>query len=197
MGIFKKKEKQETQNNTVTENKELKDDISKAYDELVASVNNEASEETKEAQKENSLNLEMELLKSKIGEFKEKKTQESLFDVLKMLPGKEFLLPSVSNVKEPFENVDGKMQLKNGSVLNPALLTAQDKKIFLPIFTDEKSMTQKSPSGIVLRFRFEQCIEIVMNKENPVGAMVINPFSENMILGEDLLKMAFKKTEKN
>ncbi len=197
MGIFKKKEKQETRNNTVTENKELKDDISKAYDELVASVNNEASEETKEAQKENSLNLEMELLKSKIGEFKEKKTQESLFDVLKMLPGKEFLLPSVSNVKEPFENVDGKMQLKNGAVLNPALLTAQDKKIFLPIFTDEKSMTQKSPSGIVLRFRFEQCIEIVMNKENPVGAMVINPFSENMILGEDLLKMAFKKTEKN
>ncbi len=197
MGIFKKKEKQEARNNTVTENKELKDDISKAYDELVASVNNEASEETKEAQKENSLNLEMELLKSKIGEFKEKKTQESLFDMLKMLPGKEFLLPSVSNVKEPFENVDGKMQLKNGAVLNPALLTAQDKKIFLPIFTDEKSMTQKSPSGIVLRFRFEQCIEIVMNKENPVGAMVINPFSENMILGEDLLKMAFKKTEKN
>lgn len=197
MGIFKKKEKQEMQNNTALENKELKDDISKAYDELVAGGNNEVSDETKEVKTENPLNLDMELLKSRIDEFKEKKSQESLFDVLKMLPGKEFLLPSVSNVKEPFENVDGKMQMKKGAVLNPALLTAQDKKIFLPIFTDEKSMTQKSPSGIVLRFRFEQCIDIVMDKGNPVGAIVINPFSENMILGEDLLKMAFKKAEKN
>lgn len=197
MGIFKKKTKQVIQNDTVSENSELKDDISKAYDELTAGGNNEHAEVKDEVKAERPLNLEMELLKSKIDEFKDKKSQESLFDVLKLLPGKEFLLPSVSNVKEPFENVDGKMQLKKGAVLNPALLTAPDKKIFLPIFTDEKSMTQKSPSGIVLRFRFEQCIEIVMNKDNPVGAMVINPFSENMILGEDLLKMAFKKTEKN
>lgn len=196
MGLFKKKIKNEIKNDTTAErNDELKDDISKAYDELVSG--GEAEPQKSSEPQVKGLNFEMELVKSKIDEFKDKKSQEALFDLLKLLPGKEFLLPSVSNVKEPFENVDGQMKLKKGAVLNPALLTAQDKKIFLPIFTDEKSMTQKSPSGVVLKFRFEQCIDIVMNKENPVGAIVINPFSEDMILGDDLLKMAFKKVEKN
>lgn len=196
MGLFKKKVKAEVKNDTSSErNDELKEDISKAYDELMSG--GESEQTIPEPSAEKNAGFEMEILKTKINDFRDKKSQEALFDVLKLLPGKEFLLPSVSNEKEPFENVDGKMKLKKGAVLNPALLTAQDKKIFLPIFTDEKSMTQKSPSGVVLRFRFEQCVDIVMNKENPVGAIVINPFSENMILGDDLLKMAFKKVEKN
>lgn len=196
MGLFKKKVKAEVKNDTSSErNDELKEDISKAYDELMSG--GESEQTIPEPSAEKNAGFEMEILKTKINDFRDKKSQEALFDVLKLLPGKEFLLPSVSNEKEPFENVDGKMKLKKGAVLNPALLTAQDKKIFLPIFTDEKSMTQKSPSGVVLRFRFERCVDIVMNKENPVGAIVINPFSENMILGDDLLKMAFKKVEKN
>ncbi len=197
MGIFKKKKQDNPQTDAPKEqNDVLKDDISKAYDELI-SGDNEPADEPREPMGEQNINLEMEILKSKIDDFKDKKTQESLFEVLKLLPGKEFLAPSVSNMKEPFENVDGQMKLKKDAVLNPALLTAQDKKIFLPLFTDEKAMTQKSPSGVILRFKFDQCLEIAANEDNPVSAIVINPFSENMILGEELIKTAFKRVEKN
>ena len=33
-------------------------------------------------------------------------------------------------------------------------------------------------------------------KKNPVEAVVINPFTENMIIGIDLLKMVFKEKKK-
>lgn len=197
MGLFKKKKKETAAEENVKRDDALRDDISKAYDEIMANgVGGEKEEDkTPKSEPQPQGDFETEVLKAKIKTFKEKKTQESLIEVIKMLPGRRFLLPSVSNMKEPFENVNGEMKLKQGAVINPALLTAQDKKVFLPIFTDEAAMTQKSPSGVLLKFSFEQCVSIVYDKKNPVWAIAINPFTENMIIGEDLLKMVFKKKE--
>ena len=75
-------------------------------------------------------------------------------------------------------------------------MTSTDKKVFLPIFTDEESMVQKSPSGVLLKLNFEQCVTVVYDEKNPVEAVVINPFTENMIIGIDLLKMVFKEKKK-
>ena len=197
MGLFKKKKKEKVNEETIKHDDALRDDISKAYDEIMANgVGGEKTEETPKQEPQPQGYFETEVFKSKIKNFKEKKTQEALIEVIKMLPGRRFLLPSVSNMKEPFENVNGEMKLKKGAVINPALLTAQDKKVFLPIFTDEQAMTQKSPSGIMLKFSFEQCVSIVYDEKNPVWAVAINPFTENMIIGEDLLKMVFKKQKK-
>ena len=114
-----------------------------------------------------------------------------------MLSGRKFLLPSVCNVEDPFEKLEnGNVRLKEGTVFNPAFLTSTDKKVFLPIFTDEESMVQKSPSGVLLKLNFEQCVTVVYDEKNPVEAVVINPFTENMIIGIDLLKMVFKETKK-
>ena len=197
MGLFKKKKKEKVNEETIKHDDALRDDISKAYDEIMANgVGGEKTEEPPKQEPRPQGDFETEVFKSKIKNFKEKKTQEALIEVIKMLPGRRFLLPSVSNMKEPFENVNGEMKLKKGAVINPALLTAQDKKVFLPIFTDEQAMTQKSPSGIMLKFSFEQCVSIVYDEKNPVWAVAINPFTENMIIGEDLLKMVFKKQKK-
>lgn len=197
MAFFKKKKAENNiEKETNVTNDALKEDISKAYDEIMAKGTTEEKQEQPQPQAAPAGNFESEVLKNKIKVFKEKKSQEALFDVIKMLPGRQFFIPSVSNVKEPLENVNGEMKIKQGAVLNPALLTGNDKKVFLPIFTDEQAMVQKSPSGVVLRFTFEQCVSIVYNQKNPVCAIVINPFTENMIFGEDLLRMAFKEQKK-
>lgn len=198
MGLFKKNKKNVTEQESVKKDDALKDDISKAYDEIMANglPDDKNATEEKTPEPTGGVSFETEVFKSKIKQFKEKKTQEALLDVIKMLPGREFLLPSVSNMKEPFEKVDGKIRLKKGAAFNPALLTSKDNKVFLPIFTDEQSMKQKSPSGVILKFKFEQCVSIVYNEKNPVWAVVINPFTENMIIGDDLLKMVFKPKKK-
>ena len=197
MALFGKKKREETTHETERLDSDMRDELSKAYDEL---MNGDASSGENEGEpKENTVDaadFENEVFKAKIRKFKEAKTQETLVDVIQLLAGRMFLLPSVSNMKNPFENKNGKPVLKKGAVLNPALLSSQDKKTYLPIFTDEDAMKQKSPSGVVLKFSFEQCVGIVYNKKNPVQAIAINPFTENFILNEELLKQVFKQVEK-
>ena len=197
MGLFGKKKKEETTYETERLDSEMRDELSKAYDELMSGE--AKTDEAEDAPKENTVDaadFENEVFKAKIRKFKEAKTQETLVDVIQLLAGRKFLLPSVSNMKNPFENKNGKPVLKKGAVLNPALLSSQDKKTYLPIFTDNDAMKQKSPSGVVLQFNFEQCVGIVYNKKNPVQAIVINPFTENFILSEELLKQVFKEVDK-
>lgn len=193
MGIFKKKQKENKEGEDIKQNDALREDISKAYDEIMTNDSENKKQEEENNTAAVNINLENELFTARIKIFADKKTQETLNEVIKMLPGRKVLLPSVSNMKEPFEKIDGEVKLKQGAAFNPALLTSKDNKVFLPIFTDEKSMVQKSPSGVTLRFSFEQCVSIVYNKNNPVSAIVINPFTENVILSENLLRMVFKE----
>lgn len=197
MRLFNRNKKAEVKDGkTDNVNDSLKNDISQAYDEIMNAAGKKAEDKKEQPEPVSKDMFENELFKSKVKDFKEKKSQESLLEVIKMLPERQFLLPSACNMEEPFEKVGDKMQLKKDAVINPALITSKDKKVFLPIFTDEASMTQKSPSGIILKFSFEQCVSIVYNKNNPVWAVAINPFTENMIIGEDLLRMVFKENKK-
>ena len=182
MAIFKKNKKEETKKVSTQEDNELKDEISKAYDEIMSGNKEEKAEEQPQQAPKDDIAFENE---------------QNLIAVLKMLSGRKFLLPSVCNVEDPFEKLEnGNVRLKEGTVFNPAFLTSTDKKVFLPIFTDEESMVQKSPSGVLLKLNFEQCVTVVYDEKNPVEAVVINPFTENMIIGIDLLKMVFKEKKK-
>ena len=201
MAFFKKnknKNKDTVENEAVKKQDALRDDISKAYDEIMSNgISSENREDAEKTAPQVQGNFENELLKMKINEFKEKKTQESIIEVLKLLPKKKFLLPGASNVEQPFEKVGDELKLKEGAILTPALLTSKDKKMFLPIFTDEKAMVQKSPSGVNLKFSFEQCLNIIYDEKNPVESIVINPFTENMVLGIELIKSVFQPVQKN
>ena len=197
MAFFKKNKKNETpETPEVKRDDALRDDISKAYDEIMNkgktdTGDSDADKPEQTGQQSAQTSFENEVLKIKIREFKEKKTQESLIEFIKHLPKRVFLLPSVSNMKEPFENIDGKLKLKKGAVLNPALLNDKNNTTFLPVFTDAKSMTQKSPSGVILKLTTEQCVSLIYDKKNPAQAIVINPFTENMIIREELLRQVF------
>lgn len=202
MGLFNRKKKE--QKPEINEEERLdevtREDISKAYDELMK------GNATPEGEKEPEINPETEpqskeefdneVLKAKLRKFKETKSQETFAEIIQMIMGRNFLLPSISNMKEPMEKVNGKVRLKPGVILNPVLLASNDKTMYLPLFTDEKSMTQKSPSGINLQYKFEQCLGIIYNEKNQAKAIVINPFTENFILGEELLKKVFVKVDK-
>lgn len=193
MALFKRNKNKEHEEKKTREKDALKEELSKAYDEIMSGQDSGVESEP---ENNNAGEFGNELFKAKVKAFVENRTEQTIAEVMGMLPGRKFLIPSVSNMKEPFEKVGEEMRLKKGAVINPALLTSKDKKMFLPIFTDEASMTQKSPSGIVLKLNFEQCVSMVYNKKNPVWAIVVNPFTENMILGEDLLRMVFKEKEK-
>lgn len=199
MGLFNKKKKDTEVSAPTVQDDALKDEISKAYDEIMAGGTEETRDEQPAPADSNIQSGDMsdELFKSRIQAFKAEHTQENLLAVIKMLPKRQFVIPSVSNMEEPIEKDGDKVRLKQGAVINPALLNSKDGKVFLPIFTSDKEMTQKSPSGIVLKFAFEQCVSIVYDEKNPVQAVVINPFTDNMVIGEELLRQVFIPKKKD
>lgn len=195
MAIFKKNKKEEITKNTTENDNKLKDEISKAYDDIMNADKTHNEENSVGSEKQND--FDNEVFKSRIKAFKQERNQQNLLAILKLLQGRVFLLPSVSNMEEPLEKTENGVKLKQGASFNPALLTGGDNQVFLPIFTDEAAMTQKSPSGVVLKMKFEQCVTIVFDEKNPVAAVTINPFTENMVIGMDLLKMIFKEKKQD
>lgn len=196
MALFKKKK--DNVNEEVNKNEELRDMLSEAYDDIMKNGVQQDNNAEKADNSKNSapVDLSNEIFEMNVRKFQKEKNQENLLAVLRMLPGRKFIVPSISNMDESIERDGDKIKLKEGVVLNPALLTAKDGKVFIPLFTKEKEMVQKSPSGINLRMKFEQCVSMVFNDKNPIWAVVINPFTDNMIIGEDLLRQMFVPVEK-
>ena len=130
MAIFKKNKKEETKKVSTQEDNELKDEISKAYDEIMSGNKEEKAEEQPQQAPKDDIAFENEVFKSKVKAFKQERNQQNLIAVLKMLSGRKFLLPSVCNVEDPFEKLEnGNVRLKEGTVFNPAFLTSSDKKV--------------------------------------------------------------------
>ena len=116
MAIFKKNKKEETKKVSTQEDNELKDEISKAYDEIMSGNKEEKAEEQPQQAPKDDIAFENEVFKSKVKAFKQERNQQNLIAVLKMLSGRKFLLPSVCNVEDPFEKLEnGNVRLKDGS----------------------------------------------------------------------------------
>lgn len=196
MALFKKKKNDENIQETTENNEELRDIISDAYDDIMKNgIHREETQKQENTVPAGGADINNEIFEMNVRKFMKEQNQENLLAVLRMLPGRKFIVPSISNMKDSIERDGDKIKLKDGVVLNPALLTAKDGKVFVPVFTKEKEMVQKSPSGINLRMKFEQCVSMVFNDKNPIWAIVINPFTDNMILGEDLLKQMYVRAD--
>ena len=71
MAIFKKNKKEETKKVSTQEDNELKDEISKAYDEIMSGNKEEKAEEQPQQAPKDDIAFENEVFKSKVKAFKQ------------------------------------------------------------------------------------------------------------------------------
>ena len=90
MAIFKKNKKEETKKVSTQEDNELKDEISKAYDEIMSGNKEEKAEEQPQQAPKDDIAFENEVFKSKVKAFKQERNQQNLIAVLKMLSAESF-----------------------------------------------------------------------------------------------------------
>ena len=86
---------------------------------------------------------------------------------------------------KPGEKISPKDKVK----LNPGLLKTKDGKIYFPVFTMEEKIPEdqkKNAPGI--KIPFTECIKMVLNVPT-TEAMVVNPFSENLLLNKQNLQI--------
>ena len=75
----------------------------------------------------------------------------------------------------------------------PCLLRRENGGQVLPIFTSIRQIPKDKKSPAVLAMPFFSCVAMVMGNQEKVEAIVMNPFSHNVVLPKGILEVAEKR----
>lgn len=85
------------------------------------------------------------------------------------------------------------MQPPKGTKIQPCLLRKETGEQALPIFTSVGQIPQDKKSPGLVAMPFHVCLSMVMGNQKDVEAMVLNPFTHNMVLPGTILEVANKR----
>lgn len=113
-------------------------------------------------------------LEQLVGAYKEAKDADALNKVINKLVTCRILVPANMdpNVKKPM----------------PCMLKAGEKTFFLPVYTSLKHVPKEPKSAAILNMPYLNANGIVLNTKENISGIVVNPFTDNIILKPELVK---------
>lgn len=120
-------------------------------------------------------------LEEAIREYAKERTKERLSDVLNLLRPTKLLVPAM--LKAPDQPV-------------PCLLKNGKEEQFLVVYTSKAQIPEEPKSQAILSMPFPACNNIVVKPELKLNGMVINPFSDNLVLKSELVQKLHDADEK-
>lgn len=124
---------------------------------------------------DNQVTMEItnEKLEEAIRVYQEERTKENLGIILNLLRPTKLLVPAM--LKAPNQPV-------------PCFLKNADGKMFLAVYTSKAQIPAEPKSQAILSIPFPACNDLVVKEELNLLGMVINPFSQNLVLGKELVQ---------
>ena len=137
-------------------------------------------------------------LESAIAEFVQDRQKDKYAGIMELLETSMVLVPSMPlrGLNEETQRLmrEGKtVQLPEEAKIIPCLLSRENGEHALPIFTSSAQIPQDKRSPVVLAMPFRACLSMVMAKQDDVNAMVLNPFTDNIMLPKGILEVALKR----
>lgn len=120
-------------------------------------------------------------LEEMIKEYLSDRTKEKLADVLNMLRPTKLLVPAM---------------LKAPNQPEPCFLKNGNGQQFLAVFTSKAQIPAEPKTQAILSMPFPVCNSIVVKDELNLTGMVINPFSDNLVLVKDLVQRLHEVDQK-
>lgn len=87
----------------------------------------------------------------------------------------------------------GQVQLPKDARIMPCLLRRENGGQVLPIYTSIAQIPRDKKSPAVVAMPFFSCVAMVMSNPDKVEAIVLNPFTQNVILPKPILEVAQKR----
>lgn len=75
---------------------------------------------------------------------------------------------------------------------SPLFMKNQDGKAFLAVFTGKEHFSPENRKQTILALPFPVCNEIVSDKSTFLSGMVLNPYTDHLILKEDLIRKLYE-----
>lgn len=120
-------------------------------------------------------------LEEAIKEYAVERTKEKLSDVLNLLRPTKLFVPAM-------------LQAPNQPV--PCFLKNNEGEQFLVVYTSKAQIPEEPKSQALLSMPFPACNNIVVKPELQLTGMVINPFSDNLVLKTELVQKLHEADEK-
>lgn len=137
-------------------------------------------------------------LEDAIAAFAADREKDSYVKVMELLEKSIVLMPAM-----PPENLDpeteklmraGKpVQLTGESRIVPCLLRKESGEQAIPIFSSAAQIPPDKKSPTVLALPFFACVSMAMANLEKIEAVVLNPFTHNMVLNKAILEVADKR----
>ncbi len=112
-------------------------------------------------------------LEQVIKEYLADRTKEKLTETLNLLRPTVLLVPAM--LKAPNQPV-------------PCFLRTNQEEQFLAVYTSKEQIPEEPKSQAILRMPFPACNNLVVQPDLKLSGMVINPFSDNLVLKKELVQ---------
>ena len=144
--------------------------------------------------------LDNSRLESAVEEFAQDRQRDKYARVMEILEKSVVLVPAMQpqGLDEETRRLmkEGKsVQLPKEAKILPCLLRKDTGEQALPIFTSAAQIPQDKKSPAVLAMPFHVCLSMVMANQGAVEAMVLNPFTHNIVLSGKILEVAVKRRD--
>lgn len=128
-----------------------------------------------------TMEITNDALEEAIKEYASDRTKEGLSKVLNLLGPTRLLVPAM---------------LRDNNQPAPCFLKAGSGEQFLAVYTSKEQIPEQPKSQAILNMPFPACNNIVVKEELQLTGMVINPFSDNLILKKELVEKLHEMDEK-
>ncbi len=120
-------------------------------------------------------------LEEAIKEYAQERTKDGLSKVLNLLGPTRLLVPAM---------------LREENQPAPCFLKSGNGEQFLAVYTSKAQIPEQPKSQAILNMPFPACNNIVVKDELGLTGMVINPFSDNLVLKKELVEKLHEMDEK-
>lgn len=120
-------------------------------------------------------------LEEVIKEYAKERTKEKLIEVLNLLRPTKLFVPAM--LKGPNQPI-------------PCFVKNNEGQQFLVVYTSKEQIPPEPKSQAILSMPFPACNDLVVKPELKLAGMVINPFSDNLVLKTELIQKLHEADQK-
>lgn len=138
-------------------------------------------------------------LEALTAEFAKDRSKENFVKIMEQLEKSTILVPTMipENIssEEMRQAKSGKqLKLAKDARFTPCLLKKDTGEQALPIFSSQAQIPKDKTSPAVLAMPFFTCVSMVMSNAEKVETIVLNPFTQSVVIPKQILEVAQKRS---
>ena len=137
-------------------------------------------------------------LEAAVEVFAKERTNENFVKVMELLEKAVLYVPAMMPENLDQETMNGMregIRLPKDAKVIPVLLQKESGEHALPLFSSLKQVPKERRSPAILALPFFNCVAMAMANREKVQLVVLNPYTDNIILPPQILEVAMKRAQ--